>query len=104
MFFVCDQDGENSALYRQHVRASQWWGDCGPIRFPIYYTIFEYKRVTCAPGKRYTRRTSDWFKQTWSEEQQKYIDTYTPLSLREGWKCWFKHKYAELYTKRPNNS
>lgn len=49
------EEGENSALYIRATRIYDWAGGV---------TFEYYKRITCAPGQRYTAATSDWF-QPW---------------------------------------
>ena len=90
-FYICNEDMPNSALYLKRERHREWWGKCGSVDVPIYFTIVEYKRVTCAPNERYTVAQSGWFTQTFSEKQDKFIDTYKPLSFVEGWKTWLAH-------------
>ena len=86
--YHCLQDGKESALYRKRIRNVEFWGSCGPVRFPIGFTVEEYRRITCVPGHAYTKSTSDWFKPTWSERDKTFVDSYVALSREEGLKAW----------------
>jgi hypothetical protein len=99
-FYVCNEDMPNSALYLRRERHHEWWGKCGPVDVPIHFGVVEYKRVTCAPNEKYTTPEyttpeSGWFTQTFSERQNKFVDTYKPLGFIEGYKLWWKQRSYE---------
>jgi hypothetical protein len=86
--YRCIEDGERSALYLRRVRRTDFWGNCGPVRFPIELRIEEFRRITCAAGQGYVAATSDWYTRTRSEETSVYLDNYAALSTDEGHKLW----------------
>jgi hypothetical protein len=87
-FYRRKEDDNNSALYLKRVRTSNFWGNCGPVSFPIELAITEYRRITCAPGEQYTKATSDWYKPTWSQKADAFVDSYVVLSRAEGLAIW----------------
>lgn len=86
--YRCVGDGAQSALYLRRVRLSEFYGNCGPVNFPIDLRIEEFRRVTCAQDGAYTKATSDWFTRTWSEKAQGYVDSYVALERDEGRGLW----------------
>ena len=95
-FYICIEDEKEgeSCLYERRVRVREWWGNCGPVTYPIELRIIEYRRLSCTSVKGYTKAQSGWFTPTFSDKDDKYIDTYIPLSFTEGWKRWYKHRKA----------
>lgn len=86
--YRCIEDGERSALYIKRVRQPNFWGNFGPVHFPIRLRIEEFRRITCASGQGYVAATSGWFTRTLSDDKSVYLDNYAPLSTEAGDKLW----------------
>ena len=86
--YRCVEDGDNSALYERRLRHVEYWGSCGPVRFPLEWDVEEFRRVTCAPGVLYTAATSDWFKRGWCDKRSAPVFSYVALKPAEARRRW----------------
>lgn len=98
-YYVCELDGDQSALYIKRVRTVSIWGNSGPgERFHLTFPVVEFKRISCCPGKTYSAAQSDWFKQVRNEDGSFY-DTYKKLDEKTARELWQKHKKATSLSK-----
>lgn len=88
-FIAASKTGGNSALYEKRYRQVQFWGNCGPVRYPLEFGVVEYRRITCASGQSYTRETSGWYKPTWSDDRTTdTVDHYVEVPREEAKRLW----------------
>ena len=42
--YTCEQD-DDGGLFQMRRRVCEWWGNCGPVCFPIVFHVVEARRV-----------------------------------------------------------